>query len=511
MRATLAILTCAAAALLTPHRAADAQDRFDAQRLRPAPSIDGPGIRTLSPAPVGDFDWQVGVLGSIDGRSLLIRPEDGDEVIGEVIANTFTLNVLGEVAFAERFRVGLVLPLVLAQSGDEAVPAEGVDGLPGDVGFGLGDPRLVLGAMLWTQQTADDPHGFSIGLAADMSFPVGDEETFRGDGFRVEPRLISELAMQRATLVADLGYRIQPEIDYAGTERTHELTWAMSAAFPIDDAWALIPEMTGAVAVGADALGSEEVPIEGLFTARWRHASGFTVVGGVAGGLVAGLGTPGWRGLIGFGYHPAGDPPPPPPPADRDREGMFDTTDACPDAEEDLDGFEDDDGCPDPDNDADGILDVDDQCPDEPETPNGFQDEDGCPDTVPAVQVTRERLELNDTIHFEVDKAVIRARSFPLMDAIAKALEDHPEVLVVSIYGHTDSTHTDAYNLDLSKRRAKAVMQGLVERGIDRKRLRTDGFGEAKPIASNETEEGRAKNRRVEFHITQRANDEAAE
>ncbi|MCB9528636.1 MAG: OmpA family protein [Myxococcales bacterium] len=489
---------------------AAAQDRFDAQRLRPAPAIGGAGVRTLSVAPVGDFEWQVGVLGHVDGRSLLIRADADDAVEGEVIGGGFGLDLMAQLAFAERYRAGLVLPLLVTQSGDAAVPTAGIDGLPGDQGFGIGDPRLVLAATLWSQQTRDDPRGFSLGLVADLSFPVGDEEAFRGDGLRVEPRVVSELALRRATLVADVGWRVQPDVAFAGSERTDELTWAMSAAFAIDEAWAVVPEITGAVSVLADELGVEEAPTEGLLTARWLHGSGVRVVGGVAGGLIAGMGTPGWRVLVGIGYAPPAEapapPPPPPDPAsDADPEGRFETTDRCPDAEEDLDGFEDDDGCPDPDNDRDGIFDVTDQCPNEPETVNGFHDEDGCPDTRPVVEVTRERLELNDTIHFEVDKAVIRERSYPLMDAIAEALRAHPEVALVAIHGHTDSTHTDEYNLDLSRRRAGAVRSGLIERGIDGRRLRVEGFGESRPIADNDTEEGRAKNRRVEFHILSRS------
>ena len=72
------------------------------------------------------------------------------------------------------------------------------------------------------------------------------------------------------------------------------------------------------------------------------------------------------------------------PDPDNDGDGIPDAADKCPNEAEDKDGFQDDDGCPDPDNDSDGVPDADDKCPDEPETKNGFQDEDGCPDEIPA-------------------------------------------------------------------------------------------------------------------------------
>ena len=100
------------------------------------------------------------------------------------------------------------------------------------------------------------------------------------------------------------------------------------------------------------------------------------------------------------------------PDPDNDEDGILDVDDLCPNDPEDKDGFEDEDGCPDPDNDKDRILDVDDKCPNEPETYNGFQDEDGCPDKGRVV-VHKGRIEILDKIYFETDKAVIKPVSYP--------------------------------------------------------------------------------------------------
>ena len=121
------------------------------------------------------------------------------------------------------------------------------------------------------------------------------------------------------------------------------------------------------------------------------------------------------------------------------------------------------------------------------------------------VQVTQERIEVNDTIHFELNRAEIREDSHELLEEIAQVIKNHPELLSISIEGHTDSTGEAAYNQGLSERRSRAVLKHLIERGgIDKERLASKGFGEENPIADNDSREGRAKNRRVEFRIVDR-------
>ncbi len=187
-------------------------------------------------------------------------------------------------------------------------------------------------------------------------------------------------------------------------------------------------------------------------------------------------------------------------PADSDNDGIVDSEDECPDEPEDEDGFEDADGCPDPDNDGDGIPDVDDECPLEKEVKNGFEDEDGCPDEELA-RVDEKRIEITENIHFRTDSdEIVGRRSFDTLDAVSSILTSRLDIRV-RIEGHTDSRGGRRHNLQLSRRRARSVKRYLVERGIDADRIETEGYGENKPIASNQTEEGRAENRRVEFHI----------
>lgn len=223
--------------------------------------------------------------------------------------------------------------------------------------------------------------------------------------------------------------------------------------------------------------------------------------------------------------------PAPDPNADRDHDGIPDRLDRCPDEPEDRDGFEDEDGCPDPDNDKDGILDRVDKCPNQPEDLDGFEDEDGCPDpdndqdgvldasdrcpneAGPAanggcperfehINVTDQKIELKQSIFFETGKAVIMPRSFGLLDEVAAALASRPSAHV-RIEGHTDNRGGRPYNLRLSQTRADSVKAYLVGKGISSDRLEAKGYGPDQPIDDNKSAAGRERNRRVEFMITQ--------
>jgi outer membrane protein OmpA-like peptidoglycan-associated protein len=194
------------------------------------------------------------------------------------------------------------------------------------------------------------------------------------------------------------------------------------------------------------------------------------------------------------------------PDPDNDQDGILDVDDLCPMDPEDKDDWEDEDGCPDPDNDKDRILDNDDKCVNDPENYNGYEDDDGCPDKGRVV-VTDTNIEILDKVYFEYDKAVILEKSYGILDAVASTLEGNSDIQLIEIQGHTDSRGNDAYNLDLSDRRAASVKKYLVEKGIDENRLTSQGYGETQPIDKKKNEKAYAKNRRVEFLILKRGGD----
>jgi outer membrane protein OmpA-like peptidoglycan-associated protein len=123
----------------------------------------------------------------------------------------------------------------------------------------------------------------------------------------------------------------------------------------------------------------------------------------------------------------------------------------------------------------------------------------------PRVEVTDKKIEIHEKIQFDYNTATIKPASFSLMDEITDVIKKHPEIQKTQVEGYASAEGDDFYNQQLSDRRAKSVMKYLVDHGVDASRLVAKGFGEDRPIASNDTEEGREKNRRVEFNILERS------
>jgi OOP family OmpA-OmpF porin len=186
------------------------------------------------------------------------------------------------------------------------------------------------------------------------------------------------------------------------------------------------------------------------------------------------------------------------PEIDNDGDGIPDVDDKCPLRPEDKNGIDDTDGCPDKDDDKDGILGSKDQCPDQPETKNGYKDDDGCPDDLPAE--VKRFTGVIEGINFKLRSATLLKNSFPLLDRAVDVLKTYPS-LKLEISGHTDNRGKADFNRDLSQKRAEAVRDYLVSRGIPMDRLTAIGYGMDKPISDNRTEAGRSKNRRTEFRI----------
>jgi OOP family OmpA-OmpF porin len=200
---------------------------------------------------------------------------------------------------------------------------------------------------------------------------------------------------------------------------------------------------------------------------------------------------------------------------DGDGDGILDAADQCPERAEDVDQFQDDDGCPDIDNDLDQVLDIADSCPSIPETYNGFEDDDGCVDSVPgdvdAVLGTIEGL-LYNAGSTEVPDTAKEA-----LDKIADVLKKYPSITLLVI-GHTDDREAEIEDIDgeapedrqaredaaleaLAEQRATSVADAFGERGIPRPKIHVLGKGHQDPVSDDDTPRHRLRNRRVEVQL----------
>jgi OOP family OmpA-OmpF porin len=150
------------------------------------------------------------------------------------------------------------------------------------------------------------------------------------------------------------------------------------------------------------------------------------------------------------------------------------------------------------DEDGDGVPDGLDRCPGT--APNSEVDENGCP-----VSEIQRALEVEgrftfSAVNFDFDSARLRDEAMPILQEVGRVLEGQPGV-PVTVQGHTDATGPEGYNQGLSQRRAQAVVDYLVENfsGLSVSRFTVQGFGETQPVATNDTRDGRAQNRRVEI------------
>lgn len=196
-------------------------------------------------------------------------------------------------------------------------------------------------------------------------------------------------------------------------------------------------------------------------------------------------------------------------PVDTDRDGIPDYMDKCPRTPKDIKA--DNRGCP-IDTDKDGVPDYLDKCP---ETSKGVKvdnrgctlDSDGngvsdysdkCLKTPKGAKVDKQGCWVINNVLFDFNKYDINPQYYDIIDEVASVLRNNP-TLKIEIHGYADSIGTEAFNQELSEKRARSVMELLLKKGITRRRLSAMGYGYSQPVASNETASGRALNRRVEF------------
>jgi OmpA-OmpF porin, OOP family len=408
-------------------------------------------------------------------------------------------------------------------------------------------------------------------LAYTVWFPSGNSKAYTGTGFiRHAPSLIFGAEQGRIAWSVMAGRRVQDPRGDTGLLGSEILGGASIAAR--FDKLTAHGELFGTVSTTDKSSIASSIPsVELLVGARYSFGP---VTAGLMGGpgLFSGIGNPTFRLLAtvsaNLGEFGKTTPPPastenklpktiasgPPKqrtntpkqegpivtiaPPDRDRDTVPDAEDVCPDIVGDASATATRRGCP-PDRDGDEITDADDRCPDEkgvatanperfgcpPDTDgDGFVDAvDACPNEKgeanedptkrgcpKSVRVEGTQIVILQEVNFATGSDKITSDSFSLLEQVAAVFKEHPEIARVAVDGHTDNRGTEKSNLTLSQKRSVAVVKWLVEHGIDARRLEARGFGPRRPIAPNTTDEGKAKNRRVEFQILKRSAEGAA-
>ncbi|MDP2317689.1 MAG: OmpA family protein [Pseudomonadota bacterium] len=557
---------------------------FDFELFRPHADLYGYSA-THGAATIGNLQLGVGawfnysndpvVLMDAQGNRVSVSgaaagEESGDGVIDSRLTSTFQVG-MGITRFAS---LTVDVPLMIVNDGWSLNSADDptASATPGG-GGGIGD--LVVTPKIAVLDRDYLPFGLAV--IVPVGLPTGAQRDFLGEGgVTVSPMLAAEYSdgsihsrAYKFRVALNGGYRLRGPARVRDMNVSNEILYAAALGYHPIDPLEITAEFHGA-SFGSRAAQN---PAEALLGAkvllgRWVAIN---VGGGTA--VMGGIGAPDYRVFGGVTVAPSFDPNARDsdgdkladgmdkcpkdsedldgyqdddgcPELDNDADGREDKVDKCPDDPEDDDGYLDNDGCPDVDNDKDGIVDTADRCADEAETVNGFNDEDGCADDKPVedsdgdtfkddvdrcpydaedlngfededgcpddrlknarVVVTASSIKINDVIYFDTGKATIQDRSFDLLNELAGVITEHPELKKIRVEGHTDNKGDDLSNLKLSQARAESVAAYLKKQGIEGSRLDAAGFGEMRPIATNDSDDGRGQNRRVEFIIVDR-------
>jgi len=488
---------------------AKAQEGISIETFKPSSSTNSIYELTLT-KPKEHLKWSVGGLFSYAHKPVFRKRQSLDDNNQETTTTDYpvlmrtTADLYAALGLFDIIELGLAIPVIIYQKSDDEIESQN----NGVQSSGLGDIRVEAKGRFYNKSN------IGIGAGLTITIPTGhyiSDQAYLGATYpTLEPKFLIDYDKGPLLLALNLGFITRfgsPEI--GGTTQTHAVTANAGAGYDILDF-----DEPGGIRIALEVnsefgFNTMSIPAEALVGVKYRTKNDIIVQGGAGPGLTRGIGTPVFRIFAGIAF-------------DAVRRN-------CPAGPEDIDGFEDDDKCIDPDNDKDGILDVNDKCPDEAEDKDDFKDEDGCPDTdndgdlipdaldvdqyedddgcpeegpgKPTVKITDSQLLISSKVYFDYDKDTIKEVSHPILDAVAEALIANPYIKKIRIDGHTDNEGTTEYNMDLSKRRAKAVRNYLVEKGVEKVRLSYKGFGFSSPKASNDSEEGKAINRRVEFKI----------
>lgn len=520
-------LAVAALAAPAPAQAQQAVANTDANTVRAigsraAGGLTAPGVRFVD-------DWELSLTWNHDGVPVrVIAPLDvvrggtrSEEV--DLVQARDTLVLRGAIAMGSRVELFGALPILLHQATRNGEQIEGPDARSSALGDHRVGARLHLfaptGAFLWSAGAV------VIAPTGDPELMFGGENTRLGlfttigvaPSDRYDIQLHTGFTQNDSAVIGDQIFGDFVDVSLLGRVKAGSATFMLGVLGNV---------------VTADAPESASVERVGLEIeagVRLFHDDLFLDFGGAYGAIDNGL-TPMWRAQFALGVQGVFDHSG----RDRDQDGVADQDDLCQHVAEDLDGFEDDDGCPEADNDGDGIadawdhcptlaedmdgvadqdgcpendadsdaiLDEDDACPEAAEDYDGFEDTDGCPESG-VLEVAQRAPEVDEpapdthAIYFDSGSAVLSPTAMEQLRQIAwLALESGRGLHIV---GHADERGDATLNTTLSEQRANAARTALLEAGLPEARVTMSGAGSSQPIAPS-TNFGLTLNRRVTF------------
>jgi outer membrane protein OmpA-like peptidoglycan-associated protein len=474
--------------------------RFNVQLFRPSGAPQDLVVVTQS-RPLSHLSVAGGPYLSYSLNPLTLVPEGGDLGKISLVGNRLQLDAMASVGLFDWVEVGVDMPLILAQGGQNLE----VIGTEGSVeSFVLGDLRFTGKLAVPGLRRPAEGKGFGAALTLNVSLPTGEQDAFAGDGeLTWAPGLVLDYRFGSGILLAlNGGFWKRPDYVFNGVSVGDMMPFGVGTEVPIVRGSGITAVGLVHGAVSLEKLPNEprQVPAELLIGLRWYSSTGLTFTFGGGAGCGCSLASPTLSFFTSIIWIPAKtrewealerfkDPPEPtPPPVDPDADSVIGEGDLCPN----VAGPVGNSGCPDTDQDGDSVADRLDRCPDQPA---GSRGRDGCP----LARRKGNKIVILEEVNFATDQDVILSESFPILEEVARVMNENPEADRILVEGHTDSRASDAYNLELSRRRAASVMRFLIESGVAAERLCSQGFGRSRPLADNATEEGMALNRRVEF------------
>ncbi len=395
------ILAAAALSILYVSRAAYAQEEveasFSVQHFKISPGVNN--FLTLDGAKVGrHLQFTVEMMNVFQYKPYIVvtcaeTSEEGkceiDEERVSVVKFHDSIELAASLSIFNWVDLGLVLPFTVYQKGEKIDPELALSGGDLESVGGVGDPRLHIKARLYGEPGTD---GFGLALSPVLTFPVGGygpwADSYVGDKMvTVHARLALDYTWKGLHAGINVGYFWREKVKVFGTKLEDQLTYGMGIGYRAHKYVGLLAELFGSVALSREGYykgiftdNRAEMPLEADGAVQIFPIPDLRLTVGGGAGIISAVGSPVFRVFLGLAYAPVGKEVPQEVKDDRDGDGIKNKVDQCPDEPEDIDKYQDEDGCPDNDNDMDGVPDGYDSCPLEPEDKDGFADDDGCPD-----------------------------------------------------------------------------------------------------------------------------------